>query len=125
MLSSLRNKTQYLVKGGLVALTVSACTLVGGSTAFAQSTTSEDFTNEGSSGSTFQKIWVGARSAGMGGAYSALADDITALYWNPAGIAKLHMSLSKPPRRRCRPFDKLRANGARGGRACLPHARSG
>ena len=25
----------------------------------------------------------------MGGAYSALADDITALYWNPAGIARL------------------------------------
>lgn len=52
-------------------------------------TTSENFNNEGSTGSVFQKIWVGARSAGMGGAYSALADDITALYWNPAGIAKL------------------------------------
>jgi hypothetical protein len=90
MLSSLRNKTQHLVKGGLFALTVSAVTLMAGSTSYAQSTTAEDFNNEGSSGGTFQKIWVGARAAGMGGAYSALADDITALYWNPAGIAKMN-----------------------------------
>lgn len=52
-------------------------------------TTSSDFNNVGSSGSLFQKIGVGARAAGMGGAFSALADDITALYWNPAGIARL------------------------------------
>src|SRR5688572_28460738 len=52
-------------------------------------TTSEDFNNEGSSGATFQKIGVGARAAGMGGAYSAMADDVTALYWNPAGAARL------------------------------------
>jgi hypothetical protein len=53
------------------------------------STTGANFTNAGSSGGTFQNIWVGARAAGMGGAYSALADDITALYWNPAGIARI------------------------------------
>jgi hypothetical protein len=55
----------------------------------APSTTSANFTNAGSSGSAFSKIWVGARASAMGGAYSALADDITALYWNPAGIARL------------------------------------
>ncbi|MBS1903177.1 MAG: PorV/PorQ family protein [Bacteroidetes bacterium] len=53
------------------------------------STTSSDFTNVGSGGSTFTKIGVGARAAGMAGGFSALADDITALYWNPAGIAHL------------------------------------
>src|SRR5689334_22693157 len=52
-------------------------------------TTSPDFNNVGSSGAVFEKIGVGARAAGMGGAFSALADDITALYWNPAGIARL------------------------------------
>jgi hypothetical protein len=35
------------------------------------------------------KIGLGARAAGMGGAYVALADDPTAVYWNPAGIARL------------------------------------
>ncbi|MEP7234235.1 MAG: PorV/PorQ family protein [Ignavibacteriota bacterium] len=53
------------------------------------STTAPNFNNVGSSGSLFLKIGVGARAAGMGGAYSALADDITALFWNPAGIGHL------------------------------------
>lgn len=32
---------------------------------------------------------VGARTMGMGGASLGLADDFTALYWNPAGIAQI------------------------------------
>ena len=32
---------------------------------------------------------VGARTMGMGGASLALADDFTALYWNPAGMAQI------------------------------------
>lgn len=32
---------------------------------------------------------IGARSMGMGGASLGLADDFTALYWNPAGIAQI------------------------------------
>jgi len=31
---------------------------------------------------------VGVRAAGMGGAFVAVADDATAVYWNPAGLAK-------------------------------------
>jgi F plasmid transfer operon, TraF, protein len=30
---------------------------------------------------------IGARAEGMGGAFVAVADDATAVYWNPAGIA--------------------------------------
>ncbi len=54
-----------------------------------QGTTGANFTNVGSSGSVFTKLWVGARASGMAGAYSALTDDIYSLYWNPAGIASL------------------------------------
>jgi hypothetical protein len=32
---------------------------------------------------------VGARPLGMGGAFSAVADDINSVYWNPAGLAYL------------------------------------
>ena len=42
---------------------------------------------------------IGARAMGMGGAFLGVADDLTALYWNPAGLAQirkfeLHGSLS-------------------------------
>lgn len=37
----------------------------------------------------FLKIPVGARAVGMGGAFSALADDATAPFWNPAGMVYL------------------------------------
>lgn len=37
----------------------------------------------------FLKIGVGARAAGMGGAFVAVADDATALYYNAAGIARI------------------------------------
>lgn len=35
----------------------------------------------------FLKIGAGARPLAMGGAYTALANDINTIYWNPAGLA--------------------------------------
>ena len=32
---------------------------------------------------------IGGRALGLGGAYAGVADDITAVYWNPAGIATI------------------------------------
>ena len=40
----------------------------------------------GEAGFAFLKLGIGARPMGMGSAYVALADDPTALYWNPAGL---------------------------------------
>ncbi len=37
----------------------------------------------------FIAIGVGGRALGMGGAYSAIANDVTAGYWNPAGLTQL------------------------------------
>ncbi len=46
-----------------------------------------DVSNVGTSAATFLEIGIGARAMAMGGAYSSIADDATALYWNSAGIA--------------------------------------
>lgn len=43
----------------------------------------------GGTGFAFLKVGVGARAMGMGSAYVALADDPTASYWNPAGLASI------------------------------------
>ena len=36
------------------------------------------------------KFNVGPRAMGMGGAFTALSDDITAMYWNPSGTANIN-----------------------------------
>lgn len=41
----------------------------------------------GTTAATFLKIGAGARAISMGGAYTALSNDIYAIYYNPAGLA--------------------------------------
>jgi len=43
----------------------------------------------GSKGAVFLKLGQGARANAMGESFCAVADDINALYWNPAGIAQI------------------------------------
>lgn len=53
--------------------------------------TSADFTSaaKGTTVGGFLKLGAGARAAGMGEAYSAVADEASALYWNPAGMTRI------------------------------------
>lgn len=37
----------------------------------------------------FLDLGAGARAIGMGGAFTALSNDVTAVWWNPAGLSKL------------------------------------
>lgn len=53
---------------------------------FAQST--ETVSKKGSTAANFLTIGMGARAQAMGSSYVAVAEDPTALYWNPAGIAR-------------------------------------
>jgi hypothetical protein len=46
-----------------------------------------DVSKTGTTAATFLEISVGAPAIGVGGAFVSLANDATALYWNPAGIA--------------------------------------
>src|SRR4030066_1696025 len=41
----------------------------------------------GTSAAKFLSIGVGPRANAMGGAFTSLANDASAMYWNPAGIA--------------------------------------
>ena len=43
----------------------------------------------GTASAAFLKIGVGARAAGLGESFVAVANDPTAIYWNPAGLASL------------------------------------
>lgn len=55
-------------------------------------TVSPSFASDKGAGTTaanFLKIGIGARAASMGGAFTALADDGTSLYWNPAGLCQV------------------------------------
>ena len=47
------------------------------------------FPKVGTTSAPFLKIGVGARAVALGGNYTALANDASALYWNPAGITSL------------------------------------
>ncbi len=63
-------------------------TILGGGVAAAQNFKS-DVSKKGTTAAAFLSISQGARAASMGSAFVAVADDWSALYWNPAGIASL------------------------------------
>ena len=44
----------------------------------------------GTSGADFLKIGVAARPAGMGETYTAVAEDVYSLHWNPAGLVSVN-----------------------------------
>ncbi|RMD95119.1 MAG: hypothetical protein D6814_13665, partial [Calditrichaeota bacterium] len=64
------------------------CLLLG----FMVTSTYAQFDNAGTSAANFLKIGVGSRAEAMGGAYVAQVQDITALHWNVAGLAKMKHS---------------------------------
>jgi hypothetical protein len=43
----------------------------------------------GTSAMTFLKMGVGARAVSMGGAFVAMSNDASSLYWNPAGLVQI------------------------------------
>jgi len=51
--------------------------------------TAQTVSGVGTTSSAFLKIGVGGRALAMGEAQSTQAEDVTALFWNPAGLARL------------------------------------
>jgi opacity protein-like surface antigen len=54
----------------------------------ATTVSSKEVTKAGTTAAAFLNVDVGARAIGMGGAFVSMADDATAMFWNPAGIAR-------------------------------------
>ncbi len=52
--------------------------------------TTFDKTDSGKTAAGFLKLGVGARAMGMGEAFSAIADDGTSIFWNPAGMTRVN-----------------------------------
>jgi hypothetical protein len=52
----------------------------------------ETITKVGTTSAQFLKIGVGSRAIALGGAYVAEANDLSALYWNPAGLTRMRGS---------------------------------
>ncbi|HUI31642.1 MAG TPA: PorV/PorQ family protein [Candidatus Acidoferrales bacterium] len=59
------------------------------STAFCQSDFISNVSKRGTTAASFLEIGQGARAASMGGAFVAVDNDLSAFYWNPAGLAKM------------------------------------
>ncbi len=49
-----------------------------------------DFSKVGTAAAQFLKIGVGARAMALGGSFTAVANDVSTIYWNPAGITNLN-----------------------------------
>lgn len=63
---------------------------LGFTNALAQDAQGQDNVSKvGTTAAQFLKIGAGARAIAMGGAYTALSEDILAIYWNPAGISRI------------------------------------
>lgn len=57
--------------------------------ALLQPLTAQQVTKTGTTAAKFLSVGIGPRANAMGGAYTSIANDATAMYWNPAGIANV------------------------------------
>lgn len=69
-------------------LYISICLLLALNSSLSQTT--RNVSKVGMTAAPFLEIGVGARAIAMGGAFSGTANDASALYWNPGGLANLH-----------------------------------
>ncbi len=60
--------------------------LLAGLTAVASPAMGQNVSKRGTTAATFLSISQGARGTAMGGAFVAVVNDVSAMYWNPAGL---------------------------------------
>ena len=57
----------------------------------------QEFAKVGTSGTQFLKLGVGARSVGLGGAFVAVVNDASSVYWNPSlsSLQRVNASMAR------------------------------
>jgi opacity protein-like surface antigen len=79
------NEKESIVKSKLLLWVLILCLLAGST----QLLLAQAVTKVGTTAAKFLSIPVGARAVGMGGAFVAVSNDASAMYWNPGGLARL------------------------------------
>lgn len=69
--------------------TVIKQTIIAAVAIMVQMTMIEKSFSAGTSSGQFLKLGAGAKAAAMGDTFTSIADDVTAAYWNPAGLSQL------------------------------------
>src|SRR5690554_3673355 len=59
---------------------------------FSETLVAQSVSKTGTTAGQFLRIPVGARASGMGGAVTADVSDVSAMFWNPAGLADLEQN---------------------------------
>ncbi len=75
-------KTRFITRILVIWLVIMILTALMGKITLAAS-------DAGRTAADFLTIGVGAEAAGMGGAYSAVSQGVSSVYWNPAGLANM------------------------------------
>ncbi|HPD34221.1 MAG TPA: hypothetical protein PKV40_07755, partial [Candidatus Kapabacteria bacterium] len=82
----MKNIKNLIVVFGLIILTSNFALSIGETST---ATSSGGNNKVGIAGSQFLKIPIGARGSGMS-AFSSVVNDLSSIYWNPAGLAYQH-----------------------------------
>jgi hypothetical protein len=77
-------------KNGVMKMKKNILIVLGVLIIFSSENYGQGVTKAGTTAGSFLAIDVGPRATAMGGAYVSVANDVTAMYWNPAGITKLN-----------------------------------
>jgi len=90
-LSGTTSRAWRVAAANMGAFLAGAFLVAAASPAFAQFSLGSQ--RAGTSSATFLRIGVGARAVGMGETFVAVANDPSAIYWNPAGLASLQRAV--------------------------------
>ena len=77
-----------MLKRGVSVLSVMALLII--NTATLNTHANDIHDGAGTVGAAFLKIEGGSRPAGLGGAFTGLANDVNTIFWNPAGLTAVH-----------------------------------
>lgn len=75
-----------MIAGSPIAVTLLACMLL---LIIPDQSAGQSIGRVGTTAAPFLKVGVGSRGTSMGGAFTTQAEDVSGMYWNPAGIASI------------------------------------